>query len=135
MKKAAGSIRLDLAQYREMEIFTQFSSDLDEVTKKQLAYGEGLMTLLRQPQNNPFKLHEQIIILVSATARVMQDIPVDDILDFRSAMLKHFNENEITLCGDIESSGELTDDVKCRIIKVAQAFHDDYISKHAIDTI
>ena len=57
MKAASGSLRLDLAQYREMEVFTQFSSDLDETTKKQLAYGQGLMMMLRQPQNNPFKLH------------------------------------------------------------------------------
>ena len=77
-----------------MEIFTQFSSDLDEATKRQLAYGQGLMYLLRQPQNNPFKLHEQVIMLVAATANVMQDIPIDDIADFRRKLLDYFHEEE-----------------------------------------
>ncbi len=61
MKKAAGSIRIDLAQYREMEVFTQFSSDLDAVTKEQLQYGKGLMELLKQPLCEPMSLHEQVI--------------------------------------------------------------------------
>ena len=65
MKSAAGTIRLDLAQYREMEVFTQFSSDLDEATKNRLNYGEGLMRLLRQPQYHPMKQYEQVIILVT----------------------------------------------------------------------
>ncbi len=67
MKTAAGAIRLDLAQYREMEIFTQFSSDLDDATKRQLAYGQGLMQLLRQEQYHPLKQHEQVIMLIVAT--------------------------------------------------------------------
>ena len=66
MKTAAGAIRLDLAQYREMEVFTQFSSDLDDLTRRQLAYGQGLMRLLRQPQYHPMKQHEQVILLVVA---------------------------------------------------------------------
>ena len=67
MKKAAGTIRIDLAQYREMEVFTQFSSDLDDTTKEQLQYGKGLMELLKQPLCNPMSLAEQVITLVAAT--------------------------------------------------------------------
>mgnify|MGYP000037214209 FL=1 len=67
MKKASGSVRIDLAQYREMEVFTQFSSDLDEATKAQLAYGGCLMELLKQPLCNPLALHEQVITLWTAT--------------------------------------------------------------------
>ena len=67
MKKAAGSIRIDLAQYREMEVFTQFSSDLDDATKAQLAYGGCLMELLKQPLCNPLSLHQQVITLWTAT--------------------------------------------------------------------
>ena len=130
MKKAAGSIRLDLAQYREMEIFTQFSSDLDETTKRQLNYGQGLMRLLRQPQNNPFKLHEQVIMLVAATAKVMQDIPVDDILKFRAALLEHFNTEEAALCNQIDSSGFMSDEDKDRIVEVSKEFLERYIAKH-----
>lgn len=127
MKKAAGSLRLDLAQYREMEIFTQFSSDLDETTKKQLAYGQGLMYLLRQPQNNPFKPHEQVIILVAASAHVMQDIPVDNIGDFRTKLLQFFHEEEDALCKQIDATGQLSDDDKQNIIDAANKFKESYV--------
>ena len=129
MKKAAGSLRLDLAQYREMEIFTQFSSDLDEATKKQLAYGQGLMHLLRQPQNNPFKLHEQVIMLVAASAKVMVGIAVDDIPDFRSKMLEYFHEEEDAICKQIDSTGQLSDDDKQNIIDIATKFRETYSAK------
>ena len=76
MKKAAGSVRIDLAQYREMEVFTQFSSDLDAVTMQQLQYGKGLMELLKQPLEHPMSLHEQVITLCSATNKLFLDIPV-----------------------------------------------------------
>ncbi len=130
MKKATGSLRLDLAQYREMEVFTQFSSDLDETTKKQLQYGLGLMYLLRQPQNNPFKAHEQVIILVAATAHVMQDIRVDDIADFRTKLLEYFHEEEDVLCKQIDSTGQLSDDDKQSIIDAANKFRDIYVQKY-----
>ena len=130
MKKATGSLRLDLAQYREMEVFTQFSSDLDETTKKQLQYGQGLMYLLRQPQSNPFKAHEQVIILVAATAHVMQDIRVDDIADFRTKLLEYFHEEEDVLCKQIDSTGQLSDDDKQSIIDAANKFRDIYVQKY-----
>ena len=122
MKKAAGGVRLDLAQYREMEVFTQFSSDLDDATKRQLLYGQGLMQLLRQPQNQPFRQYEQVIILVAATAKTMVDIPVDDLLDYRKKLLEHFRTEESALCDEIESSGNLSDDVKEEIIRIAREF-------------
>ena len=74
MKKASGSIRIDLAQYREMEVFTQFSSDLDAATKEQLEYGSGLMELLKQPLYHPLSLHEKVITLCVATHKVMLGI-------------------------------------------------------------
>lgn len=128
MKKAAGGIRLDLAQYREMEVFTQFSSDLDDTTKRQLQYGQGLMQLLRQPQSAPFKLYEQVIILVAATAHTMENIPVDDLLTYRGRLLEYFRTEEATLCDEIESSGVLSDDAKEEIIRVAKTFADSYLS-------
>lgn len=75
MKKAAGSIRIDLAQYREMEVFTQFSSDLDAATKEQLQYGRCLMELLKQPLCQPLSMPEQVITLCAATGKVLMDIP------------------------------------------------------------
>jgi len=126
MKKAAGTLRLDLAQYREMEIFTQFSSDLDDATKRQLAYGQGLMYLLRQPQNNPFKLHEQVIMLVAASAKVMVGLPIDDIGHFRNELLAYFHEEEDALCKSIDSTGQLSDDDKQIIIDAANKFRESY---------
>ncbi len=126
MKKASGTLRLDLAQYREMEIFTQFSSDLDDATKRQLAYGQGLMYLLRQPQNNPFKLHEQVIMLVAASAKVMVGLQIDNIGDFRTKLLAYFHEEEDALCKQIDSTGQLSDDDKQMIIDAAAKFRDTY---------
>ena len=88
MKKAAGALRLDLAQYREMEVFTQFSSDLDETTKRQLVYGQGLMRLLRQPQYHPYAQHQQVILLTAALHHVMQPVPLAEMDDFRGQLLR-----------------------------------------------
>ena len=122
MKKAAGSIRLDLAQYREMEIFTQFSSDLDEATRKQLVYGQGLMQLLRQPQGSPFSLHEQVVILVAATAHVMQDVDPLKITEFRKALLAYFEQKKRTLMQKIDTEGTMSDEQKAEIIETAKEY-------------
>ncbi len=120
MKSAAGTIRLDLAQYREMEVFTQFSSDLDETTKRQLTYGQGLMRLLRQPQYHPMKQHEQVITLVSALGHVMQDLPVGQIKDFQSFLLDHAEKEEPQLCQRIDQQGRLSDDDRALIVDFAK---------------
>ena len=129
MKRAAGGIRLDLAQYREMEVFTQFSSDLDDATKRQLRYGQGLMQLLRQPQNHPLRQSEQVITLVAATAHTMVDIPIDELQAYRGKLLEHFRKTEEALCEEIEASGNLPDDMKEEIIRIAKAFAEDYLRK------
>ena len=87
MKKASGSIRIDLAQYREMEVFTQFSSDLDAATKAQLQYGAGLMELLKQPLGHPLSMAQQVITLCVATHKGMMDIPVKRIKEYQMQML------------------------------------------------
>ena len=90
MKKAAGTLRIDLAQYREMEVFTQFASDLDDQTREQLEYGQGLMRMLRQKQYMPKSQHEQVITLVMALAHTMQGIDVDDVPEFIEGLIEHF---------------------------------------------
>jgi F-type H+-transporting ATPase subunit alpha len=122
MKKATGSIRLVLAQYREMEVFTQFSSDLDEATKKRLMYGQGLMHLLRQTQGAPYSLSQQVILLVAGTAHILQDIPVGQIADFRKRLLAHFKVQASDLCETIDETGILEDTDKERIINIANLF-------------
>ena len=91
MKKASGSVRIDLAQAREMESFTQFSSDLDEATKNQLKYGSCLTELLKQPLGRPLSLHEQVITLCVATNKLMLDIDTKKIKEFQMDMLAFFD--------------------------------------------
>ena len=122
MKRAAGAIRLDLAQYREMEVFTQFSSDLDAATRRQLFYGEGLMRLLRQPQYHPMKQHEQVITLVAALGHVMQDILPSEINAFNNELLSYFEEKAPMLCMEIDSTGKLSDKVNKEILKISREF-------------
>ena len=122
MKKAAGSIRIDLAQYREMEVFTQFSSDLDENTKKQLAHGRALMELLKQPLGRPFTMAEQVITLVAANAHVFSDLPVEKIKAFRLGLLDDFVKNHADIIGRLDSSKDLADDVKDAIIQAANEY-------------
>ena len=91
MKKASGSIRIDLAQYREMEVFTQFSSDLDEATKAQLTYGSCLMELLKQPLCSPLKLHEQVITLWAATHKAFVHVETKKIKQYQKELLEYFD--------------------------------------------
>ena len=129
MKKAAGAMRLDLAQYREMEVFTQFSSDLDEATKRQLTYGQGLMRLLRQKQYHPLTQHEQVITLVAALNHVLQDIPASQIGGAQQEMLAWFAEQDPALCQRIDSTGLLSDDDRQQILALARVFVAQYQKK------
>ena len=119
MKSAAGAIRLELAQYREMEVFTQFSSDLDETTKRQLAYGQGLMRLLRQGQYAPFAQHQQVILLVSALGRVMQEVPLEQMDGFRAGLLAFAEEEAPDLCRRIDQTGRLPQEDREEILDLA----------------
>lgn len=122
MKSAAGAIRLELAQYREMEVFTQFSSDLDDATKQQLVYGQGLMRLLRQDQYHPMKQHEQVIILVAALNHIMQDVPIEEIKPFSKGLIQYIEEQASHICSEIDQNGMLPSEIKQDILKYAKSF-------------
>ena len=122
MKKATGAIRLDLAQYREMEVFMQFSSDLDEATKKQLRYGQGLMRLLRQKQYNPYKQHEQVILLTAAMGHIFQDVPVDKIPQFSRGLLDSAASEIPDLCEKIDRTGETSEEERESMLGFAKRF-------------
>ena len=127
MKKASGSIRIDLAQYREMEVFTQFSSDLDQVTKNQLTYGKGLMELLKQPLCRPLSLHEQVITLVVATKKVMMLVENEQIKDFQIQMLDYFEAHHPEIIREIENQKTLSEDLTQRIVDAATQFRNFYL--------
>ena len=115
MKKAVGTLRLDLAQYREMEVFTQFSSDLDEETKSQLAYGQSLMYILRQGRSAPLSHAQQIVTLVTAMAHIYQQVPVAQVCQLRDFLLGEFAVSRQTLMLRLEQGAALTDELRGQI--------------------
>ena len=126
MKKSVGSVRLDLAQYREMQVFSQFGSDLDESTTRQLQYGAGLMQLLKQPNQSPLALHEQVILLLTAQARMFIDIPKEKIPAAAKALLRRFNEHHNSLCLQIDHEPVYSEELKTRILEHAAHFFREY---------
>ena len=122
MKKAAGSLRVDLAQFREMEVFTQFSSDLDDDTKMQLKYGSGLMELLKQPLTHPMSLAQQVITLVGAIGKKFVDVPKDKLKSYQGEMLEYFENHHSDLVAEIDTQKVLDDDLKASILNVIDEF-------------
>lgn len=122
LKKASGALRLDLAQYREMEVFSQFSSDLDEATKKRLQYGQGLMRLMRQPQYSPYTQAEETALLVAALNKVMQDVPANKINTFAKGMLTYLKQHIPDVMDTIQASKTLTSDDQSAIIHAAKEY-------------
>ncbi len=122
MKKAAGSVRIDLAQYREMEVFTQFSSDLDDATKAQLAYGKSLMELLKQPLYRPLSMAEQVISLVVATNKLLTDVPQADIKKTQMGILDHIASYHPDILRTLTESGQLTDETRESILAAAKEY-------------
>ena len=115
MKKAVGTLRLDLAQYREMEVFTQFSSDLDEETKSQLAYGQSLMYILRQGRSAPLSQGQQIVTLVTAMAHLYQQVPVAQVCALRDFLLGEFAAQRQSLLLQLEQGAVLDDELRGQI--------------------
>ena len=122
VKKAVGSLRLDLAQYREMEVFMQFASDLDELTRRQLYYGQGLMRLLRQPQSRPYSQAQEFILLITAMGKKFVDVPVDDINVYAEEMLEYFSTHAPALYSGLERAQELTQELRDGILETADKF-------------
>ena len=120
MKSAAGAIRLDLAQYREMEVFTQFAGDLDETTARQLVYGQGLMQLLRQGQYQPLRQYEQVILLTAALRHALEAVPPKEMPAFAEELLEQFHWKRRDLCMRIESTSLLTDKDRDEIVSFAR---------------
>lgn len=119
MKKAAGSIRIDLAQYREMEVFTQFSSDLDDATKNQLRHGRILMELLKQPLGHPRSMADQVILLTIVNSGVIDTVPVEYAREFTDKLLAKVHDEQQTTVHDIETAGVLNDDEKYFLVDLA----------------
>ena len=122
MKKAAGSIRIDLAQYREMEVFTQFASDLDDMTKEQLQHGKCLMELLKQPLCHPMSLADQVITLVAANKRLMLDVDTAKTKEFQMGMLDYIHVQHAELATKINEEKVLDDAITEQIVEAVKEY-------------
>lgn len=124
MKKAAGNLRIDLAQFKEMEIFTQFSSELDKATSDLLAHGHMLTELLKQPLYNPLPHYEQVILLYAAQHGLFDDIPVKSLREYRDDLMSYIRSYGQDIIDEIEEKKVLTDDLGERIERIVTAFEE-----------
>jgi F-type H+-transporting ATPase subunit alpha len=124
MKKASGSIRIDLAQYREMEVFTQFASDLDDMTKAQLQHGKALMELLKQPLCHPLSLHEQVETLCMANHGVFDKVETKNVKQYQNEILEYMDLKHPEIGREIEETKVLSDELTDKIIAAAKEFED-----------
>lgn len=122
MKKASGSIRIDLAQYREMEVFNQFSSDLDEATKELLAYGKGLMELLKQPASEPLSIEKQVILLYAATKKRMMGIDINRFKEYKNGLFEFFVQYHPEIIEELKTTKILTDQIAASILQAADEY-------------
>jgi F-type H+-transporting ATPase subunit alpha len=120
MKKATGTIRIDLSQYRELETFTQFSSDLDEETQAQLAYGQRLMEMLKQPVHQPMSMDEQVISLIGAENGAFNKVPVDRVKAVQKAMLDAFKTKHPDIVSQLNQTKDLDDSLKQQIAEASK---------------
>jgi F-type H+-transporting ATPase subunit alpha len=110
MKKVAGSIKLELAQYREMAAFAQFGSDLDAATQRLLARGARLTELLKQPQYAPMPVEEQVASIFAGTQGFLDNVDVKDVVRYEAAMLSYLRSDKPKVLKAIRDSKELKDD-------------------------
>ena len=122
MRKSVGTIRLDLAQYREMQVFSRFGGDLDDQTARQLKYGAGLMQLLRQPNQHAMTLWQQVVTLICAQEQMFVDIPVKEIKEVQAQLLSYMELNCNSLCLRIEHGKTYSDALRREVVEAARTF-------------
>ncbi len=126
MKKATGSFRIDLAQFREMEVFTQFSADLDDATQAQLSNGRALMEVLKQPGASPLSMPEQVITLVAAGKKVFSGVDVKEVKRFQRDLLEYIRCSHKEIIEELEETGALSDTLAARITDAIKEFSDQW---------
>jgi F-type H+-transporting ATPase subunit alpha len=125
-KKVAGKLRLDLAQYRELEAFAQFGSELDPETQKSLARGERLVETLNQPENDPWPMEDQVVAIFAGTQGFLDRIRTDRVTEFQTGLLARVHAEQDELLGRVRESGELSDEDEETLHKAVQEFLDDF---------
>jgi F-type H+-transporting ATPase subunit alpha len=134
MKAVAGTLRIDLAQYRELAAFAQFGSDLDKATQAQLARGQRLTEILKQPQYQPMDVEKQVLVIWAATNGYTDDIAIEDIRRFETSLLKFVENSHPGLLADIAQKKSLTDEIKAGLKQVLEDFKHDWSKESATGT-
>jgi F-type H+/Na+-transporting ATPase subunit alpha len=122
MKEVAGSLRLDLSQYRELEAFAAFASDLDENSKKQLDRGARLVELLKQPQHQPMPVEEQVVAIFLGTKGHLDSIPVEDVRRFETEFLDHMRASHTEILKEIRETKQLTEETEEKLAAIIDQF-------------
>jgi len=132
MKKVAGTLRLELAQYRELEAFAQFGSDLDKATQDQLSRGARLVEVLKQGQYVPLPVEKQILLIYAATGGQLDGVPVQAVARYEEELYAHFDgsESERALLDELRDSGQMSDDLKAKIDAALEAFTRQFHLRH-----
>ncbi len=130
MRQVAGTLKLDLAQYRELAAFSQFGSDLDKVTQNQLNRGVRLTEILKQPQFSPLPTEKQVVIIFAGTNGYLDDLKVEDIRGFEEGLYKYLDSGQSQLLKDIIEKKTLDDDLKNRIKAALKEYKENYVAEH-----
>lgn len=133
MKQVAGNLRLDLASYQELAGFTQFGSDLDEATQKQLTHGARMTELLKQPRYKPFEVSEQIVTLFAGNEGFLDDLEIADVLPFRAELIEYMDNGFGSLLDKVRAK-KIDDDTKAELLRVIGDFKQQFMAKHHADT-
>ena len=122
MKKVAGSLRLDLAAFRDLEAFAQLGTELDAATQRQLDRGQRMVELLKQPQYQPYSVNEEILSIFAGTRGFLDDVPVRDVARFEVAMIKHFRDEHPEIIEELDRTKDLSNDLAEKIGKIIRDF-------------
>ena len=127
MKKLAGPLRINLAQYRELAVFAQFGSDIDKVTHEKLMLGERLIETLKQPQYETIPVEEQVVMLYAAVNKYLLDLPVKEVKKFNKNLLRHIRDNNPEILESISRTGDMNNDMEEKLAEVIENFRKNYI--------
>jgi F-type H+-transporting ATPase subunit alpha len=131
MKKVAGSLRLDLAQFRELEAFAQFGSDLDPATQRQLARGQRTVEILKQPQYQPLPFEEQVVAIYAVTNGYLDAIPVDKVRRWELDFIQHLKGHKPELLEQIRTEKAQSDENKAALNAEIEQFNEAFLAEHA----
>jgi F-type H+-transporting ATPase subunit alpha len=135
MKKVAGSLRLDLAAYRELEAFAQLGTELDAATQRQLDRGRRMVELLKQPQYDPYHVADQILSITTGVNGFLDDLPLPRVLSFEKALLKHIHDEFPEIREELIEKGILSDEMVAKIKEVVGHFKKQFVSERADATV